>query len=117
MLALIGARLYLKFAIQRKRLEASDYFIFFSWICALAGTSGDIFMLILKVPDDTLATFENYVPSSPEHFELIFKVSFDRPHDQAQILSWCAYVRLLLCPKLTFYRCTVPLRGCFPLVH
>ncbi|KAH9430643.1 hypothetical protein MCOR02_007979 [Pyricularia oryzae] len=75
-LALIGARLYLKFAIQRKRLEASDYLIFFSWICALAGTSGDIFMLILKVPDDTLATFENYVPSSPEHFELIFKYLF-----------------------------------------
>ncbi|TLD32734.1 hypothetical protein PspLS_00272 [Pyricularia sp. CBS 133598] len=75
-LALIGARLYLKFGIQRKWLEASDYLIFFSWICALAGTSGDIFLLILKVPDDTLATFENYVPSSPEHFELIFKYLF-----------------------------------------
>ncbi|TLS21361.1 uncharacterized protein PpBr36_10227 [Pyricularia pennisetigena] len=70
---LICARFYLKLIIQRKRLEASDYLILLSWVCAIGGSSGDIFLLHIRVPSETLATFANYTPSSPESFVFILK--------------------------------------------
>ncbi|TLS21539.1 uncharacterized protein PpBr36_10257 [Pyricularia pennisetigena] len=73
-LVLIGARFYLKLAIQRKSLEATDYLVFSAWLCAFIASTADIVMLHANVPDDTLASFANYETSNPEILVFILKV-------------------------------------------
>ncbi|KAI6358003.1 hypothetical protein MCOR25_007468 [Pyricularia grisea] len=75
-LALIGARFYLRLGIQRKSLKTTDYLIFLAWLCAVGSSSADIAMLSVDLPFDTLASFANYEPDRPETFVFILKYLF-----------------------------------------
>ncbi|KAL8415208.1 hypothetical protein RB594_006154 [Gaeumannomyces avenae] len=66
-LVLICARFHLRFNIQRRLPNFSDYLILLSWLCALVTPSADVYALRLGWPADLMLSFENYEGSTEDY--------------------------------------------------
>ncbi|KAL8294685.1 hypothetical protein RB601_001984 [Gaeumannomyces tritici] len=66
-LVLICARFHLRFNIQRRLPNFSDYLILLSWLCALVTSSVDVYALRLGWPADLMPSFENYEGSTEDY--------------------------------------------------
>jgi hypothetical protein len=72
--AVIGARLYLRLHIQKRRLLTSDYFMCAAWVTSIMSAAVDLKFLELEALDpDLQSTLVNY-KSTPEDIVLVLKV-------------------------------------------
>ncbi|KAL8402584.1 hypothetical protein RB596_009089 [Gaeumannomyces avenae] len=66
-LVLICARFHLRYNIQRRLPNASDYLILLAWLCTLVTSSADVYALRLGWPADLLLSFANYEGSTEDY--------------------------------------------------
>lgn len=71
----IGARLYLRLLIQRRKLLNSDILMCAAWVAGIGSASFDIVLLRLGALEPDVATVLEQFHGTPEVIQLILKVS------------------------------------------
>ncbi|KAH7006783.1 hypothetical protein EDB80DRAFT_576889, partial [Ilyonectria destructans] len=98
----IGARVYLRLLIQRRKLLNSDILICAAWVAGIGSASFDIVLLRLGALELDVATVLEQFYGTPEVIQLILKIS--RSESKAD-LFWIRITPLLV----TFYLCKAAL--------